>query len=65
MISRTGYEFSRVSLKKLPEEIVKQAEEIGELYCGKCGTTESDSWYREKLINNYLPDYRFVCEKCK
>lgn len=65
MISRTGYEFSRVYIKELSKEKVKEVEDIGELYCGKCGTIESNKWYEEKLINNYLPDYRFVCGNCK
>jgi hypothetical protein len=62
---RTGYEFSRVSLKKIDKKTVQEAKEIGELYCDICGTTQSKVWYEEKIINNYLPDYRFICENCK
>ncbi len=63
--SLTGYEFCRVYLKELtPEEIKNQEEAIG-MCCDKCGSTQSGKWYLEKLINNYLPDYRTLCEKCK
>jgi len=62
---RTGYEFSRVYLKELTEEELKEQKEAIGLICDKCGELESDKWYTEKIINNYLPDYRTLCENCK
>ena len=60
----TGYEFCRVDLRELtPEEIRDQEIAIG-MHCDHCDTLESNKWYVEKLINNYLPDYRILCEKC-
>lgn len=64
LISNTGYEFSRVELKKLSPIEIKEIEEIEGLCCEKCENTKGDKWYVEKLINNYLPDYRLICEKC-
>lgn len=62
--SLTGYEFCRVHLKELtPKEIKDQDEAIG-ICCDKCNSTQSMKWYEEKVINNYLPDYRTLCEKC-
>jgi hypothetical protein len=60
----TGYEFCRIELKQLTLDEIKIADkEIG-LCCGKCGSVESSKWFLERLINNYLPDYRIICEKC-
>lgn len=64
-ISLTGYEFSRVYLKELTKEEIKAQEEVIGMCCDKCGSLISNRWYEEKVINNYLPDYRTLCEKCK
>jgi hypothetical protein len=64
-VCNTGYEFSRVYLKELTAEEVKNQEEAIGVQCDKCGTFKSEKWYEEKIINNYLSDYRTLCEKCK
>jgi len=61
----TGYEFSRVYIRQLDKNEVIEFDNYMGIECEKCGATESDNWYIEKLINNYLPDNRIVCEKCK
>lgn len=61
----TGYEFTRLDIKQLTkDEIIEWDHNLG-LVCAKCDTWESNNWYIEKLINNYLPDARLICEKCK
>lgn len=61
----TGYEFCRIDLKELtPKEIANYNKHVG-LCCDKCLATDSNKWFIEKLINNYLPDYRLICENCK
>jgi len=61
----TGYEFARRDIKQLTkDEMIEWDYHMG-LVCGKCNTWESNNWYIEKLINNYLPDARLICEKCK
>lgn len=64
-ICNTGYEFCRVSIKELTLDEINQAEEAIGMCCDKCGKPKSEKWYLEKIINNYLPDYRVLCEKCK
>ena len=65
MISRTGYEFCQISLEELTKDKLKDVQENIGLVCEKCGSNKSNKWYIEKLMNNYLPDYRLICEKCK
>jgi len=61
----TGYEFARIGLEELTPENIKVFEENIGLYCQKCLSVKSTKWYLERLVNNYLPDYRIICEKCK
>jgi hypothetical protein len=63
-IANTGYEFSRIGVRKLEGMELIEIEEYLGLACEKCGAEESNAWYHEKLINNYLPDTRILCEKC-
>lgn len=62
--SLTGYEFMRIWIKELTPKEVEWAKEVIGLVCEKCFEDESDKWYIEKYVVNYLPNYRMVCEKC-
>ena len=64
-ISLTGYEFCRRGIKQLENEDIDILKNNIGLICEKCGNTKSKNWYIEYLINNYLPDNRLICEKCK
>jgi len=60
----TGYEFCRIGIEEISPEQIALVEEMIGLMCEKCHSFESNKWYIEKLINNYLPDRRLICEKC-
>ena len=62
--SYTGYEHNRISLSELNEEGLKEIDKFVGLVCEKCNSVNSEKWYIETIIENYLPNARVICENC-
>jgi len=64
----TGYEFSRIAISKMTkEEKINYLDGMGCFVCEICENIDdnrNNNWYIEKLVINYLPYYRLVCENC-
>ena len=60
----TGYEYNRISLSQLEEKEKEEIDKFVGLVCEKCNNVNSEKWYVERIVENYLPNARIICENC-